>query len=170
MKLLLHICCGPCALYPFKQLNLRFDEVVGFYYNPNIHPPSEYIKRRDALKEAEKKNCFEILYPLYDMDEFFKKIDSEEDSPGRCRNCWELRLTETADFAKRNGFEAFTTTLLISPYQKHELVKKIGENVARDKDIEFYYEDFRKGFKESQEEAKKSDMYRQRYCGCVFSR
>lgn len=170
MRLLLHICCGPCALYPIKQLaGSRFKEIVGFYYNPNIHPPSEYKRRRDALQDAGKKIGFRVIYPEYRMEEYFRKIASKEDSPLRCRLCWELRLSETADFAKNNGFNSFTTTLLISPYQNHELVKELGENIAREKAIEFYYEDFRKGFRESQEEAKKAEMYRQKYCGCVFS-
>lgn len=170
MKLLLHICCGPCALYPIKQLaKNRFKEIVGYYYNPNIHPPSEYKRRRDALAGAVEKIGLEVIYPLYKMEEYFKKTISKQDSPERCRRCWELRLSKTADFAKENGFSAFTTTLLISPYQDHDVVRKIGEGIATKKDIEFYYEDFRKGFRESQEEAKGQGLYRQKYCGCVFS-
>ena len=170
MKLLLHICCGPCALYPLKELaGKKFESITGYYYNPNIHPPSEYKKRKDALLSVEKNLNFEIVYPAYRMEEYFKKIASNEDTPERCGLCWELRLSQTADFAAANGFDAFSTTLLISPYQDHELVKKIGEKIAREKGISFYYEDFRKGFRESQEEAKKQDLYRQKYCGCVFS-
>ncbi len=170
MRLLLHICCGPCALYPIKNLaNSKFKEIVGYYYNPNIHPPSEYKRRKDALADAGKKMGVEIIYPLYKMEEYFKGIASKEDSPERCRLCWGLRLLRTAEFARENGFDAFTTTLLISPYQDHDLVKEIGETVGREKDVEFYYEDFRKGFRESQEQAKKQDLYRQKYCGCVFS-
>ena len=170
MRLLLHICCGPCALYPIKQLaNSRFNEITGFYYNPNIHPPSEYKRRRDVLHDTEKKLEFKVVYPPYRMEEYFRKIVSKEVSPDRCRLCWELRLSETADYAKENNFDAFTTTLLISPYQNHELVKDIGETIAREKGLEFYYQDFRKGFGESQEESKKAGMYRQKYCGCVFS-
>lgn len=170
MKLLLHICCGPCALYPIKELTAdKFEEVVGFYYNPNIHPPDEYKKRRDALADAENKSGLTVIYPPYKMEEYFKKIVSKENSPERCSLCWELRLSETADFARKNGFDAFTTTLLISPYQNHDLVKEIGESLGREKGIDFYYKDFRKGFRESQEQAKKQDLYRQKYCGCVFS-
>ncbi len=170
MKLLLHICCAPCALYPIRQLaGTKFENMTGFYYNPNIHPPSEYKRRRDALREAAEKIELEVIYPPYRMEEYFRKIASKEGSPERCSLCWALRLSETADFAKENSFDAFTTTLLISPYQDHELVKKIGEDVSREKDVEFYYEDFRKGFRKSQEEAKSAGMYRQRYCGCVFS-
>lgn len=170
MRLLLHICCGPCALYPIKRLiGNRFEEIIGFYYNPNIHPPSEYKKRKEALAKTEKGLGLSVIYPQYKMEEYFKKIASKEDSPERCRLCWELRLSETAAFAKKNGFTAFTTTLLISPHQDHDLVKEIGKTLGREKGVEFYYEDFRKGFRESQEEAKAQDLYRQKYCGCVFS-
>jgi epoxyqueuosine reductase len=170
MKLLLHICCGPCALYPIKELlGKKFDKVVGFFYNPNIHPPSEYKRRKDALLEASSKIEFEVIIPGYKMEEYFRKILSKEDSPERCCLCWELRLSETASFAKNNGFDAFTTTLLISPYQDHEKVKKIGEEIANEKGIQFYYQDFRLGFKNGQEQAKKENLYRQKYCGCVFS-
>lgn len=157
-------------MYPIRKLaGNRFEELVGFYYNPNIHPPSEYKRRRNALVDAEKRLSLRVIYPPYKMEEYFRRVASNEDKPRRCNLCWELRLSETASFAKANGFHAFTTTLLISPYQDHEVVKEIGEKEAREKGIEFYYQDFRKGFKESQEEAKKSEMYRQRHCGCVFS-
>lgn len=170
MKLLLHICCGPCSLYPVKELlDDKFDKVTGFYYNPNIHPPSEYKKRKKALSEAEEKFGFNVIYPPYKMEEYFRYIVTKEDSPDRCRYCWELRLQKTALFAKKQGFEYFTTTLLISPYQNHEIIKEIGQVVAKQAGIEFYYKDFRKGFRESQELAKKQDLYRQKYCGCVFS-
>ena len=177
MKLLLHICCGPCALYPIKELlNKKFDKVTGFFYNPNIHPPSEYKRRRDALLEAVSKTEFEIIYPEYRMEEYFRKIFLDEGrgqaclSPTeRCSLCWELRLSETANFAKGNGFDAFATTLLISPYQDHEKIKRIGEKIAGEKGVQFYYQDFRPGFKDGQEQAKKENLYRQKYCGCVFS-
>jgi len=170
MKLLLHICCGPCALYPIKELlDKKFDKITGFFYNPNIHPPSEYKRRKDALSEAASKICLEVLIPEYKMEEYFRKTLSKENSPERCQLCWELRLSETADFAKANGFDAFTTTLLVSPYQDHEKVKKIGEKIASEKAVQFYYQDFRPGFKDGQEQAKRENLYRQKYCGCVFS-
>ena len=170
MKLLLHICCGPCALYPVRELlDKKFDKITGFFYNPNIHPPSEYKKRKDTLSEAASKIGFEIIIPAYKMEEYFRKVISKEDSPERCRLCWELRLSETAVFAKNNGFDAFTTTLLISPYQDHEKIKEIGEKIAGEKGVQFYYQDFRPGFKGAQEQARKENLYRQKYCGCVFS-
>jgi len=170
MKLLLHICCGPCTLYPARELlSKKFDEITGFFYNPNIHPPSEYKSRRDTLFEVASKIGLKIIIPDYKMEEYFRAVLSKEGSPERCLLCWELRLSETASFAKDNGFDAFTTTLLISPYQDHENVKKIGENAAAQKGIQFYYQDFRPGFKLAQDEAKKQNLYRQKYCGCVFS-
>lgn len=170
MKLLLHICCGPCALYPVKKLtDGKFDEVTGYYYNPNIHPPSEYKRRKAALQDTEKKIGFSVIYPRYRPEDYFRAIVSKEDSPERCRLCWELRLKETADFAKKNGYGAFTTTLLISPYQDHGVIRNLGEKIGKDRGLEFYYMDFRSGFQESQEDARKSGMYRQKYCGCVFS-
>lgn len=170
MRLLLHICCGPCALYPAKELlSKKFDNITGFFYNPNIHPPSEYKRRKDAMSEVALKMGFDVMIPDYKMEEYFRAILSKEDSPERCSLCWELRLSETASFAKNNDFDAFTTTLLISPYQDHEKVKKIGETLAAEKGIKFYYQDFRPGFRPAQDEAKKQNLYRQKYCGCVFS-
>ncbi len=176
MKLLLHVCCGPCALYPAKELfSKKFDKITGFFYNPNIHPPSEYKRRKDALLEAASKIGLEIISPDYKMEEYFRAVfsfvgEGLKPSPTeRCSLCWRLRLSMTAGFAKNNGFDAFTTTLLVSPYQDHEKVKKIGEDIAVEKGIQFYYQDFRPGFREGQAEAKKENLYRQKYCGCVFS-
>ncbi|MFA4843060.1 MAG: epoxyqueuosine reductase QueH, partial [Candidatus Omnitrophota bacterium] len=134
MKLLLHICCGPCALYPLKELLCnKFDRITGFFYNPNIHPPSEYKKRKDAVNDVASKIGLEVIAPLYKMEEYFRKVLLKEESPQRCSLCWELRLSKTADFAKHNGFDAWTTTLLISPYQNHDEIKKIGEKIAKEK-------------------------------------
>jgi len=158
-------------LYPVKELlNKKFDKITGFFYNPNIHPPSEYKRRKDALSVVALKIGFEVMIPDYKMEEYFRPVLLKEDSPERCSLCWEIRLSETANFAKGNGFDAFTTTLLVSPYQDHEKVKKIGEKISRKKGIQFYYQDFRPGFKNAQEQAKKENLYRQKYCGCVFSK
>jgi len=181
MKLLLHICCGPCALYPVKELlGKKFDKITGFFYNPNIHPPSEYKRRRDALLSVGTAHCavptkdtgFEIVIPDYRMEEYFIEIcrGTACCAPTkRCSLCWKLRLSETANFAKNNGFDAFTTTLLVSPYQDHEKIKNIGESIAKENGIQFYYQDFRPGFKDGQAQARKENLYRQKYCGCVFS-
>lgn len=170
MRLLLHICCGPCSIYPIRQLaGNKFDKITGFYYNPNIHPLDEYERRKLALRKIEKELGMEVIYPDYRIEEYFQKIALKENPPDRCTECWRLRLYATADFALKNKFDAFTTTLLISPYQNHELVRDIGSHIAKEKRIEFYYEDFRAGFGESQQEAREMELYRQKYCGCVFS-
>lgn len=169
-RLLLHICCGPCSLYPINELlKESLGEVSGFFYNPNIHPYSEYFRRRQALKEAFNKDSFRIFFSDYDMKEFFKAIVDDYSKPGRCQSCWTLRLRRTASFAKENGFDAFTTTLLISPYQDHDLLKDIGKKIEGELGLKFYYRDFRQGFRESQNAAKERQLYRQKYCGCVFS-
>jgi len=170
MRLLLHICCGVCALYPVESLKASgVKEIVGYYYNPNIHPPSEYKRRMDTLVAIESRLNIKIIYPTYNMEEFFRQIVYKEDREKRCPICWRLRLEATAKFAVENGFDAFTTTLLVSPYQDQEAIKDIGRNVSAQKGIEFYYEDFRKGFNKAHQEAKVIGIYMQKYCGCVFS-
>ncbi len=170
MKLLLHICCGPCSLYPIAELlKERFEEVAGIFFNPNIHPYSEYLRRRQALEEASRSDSLKIFFPDYDMKEFFKAIVDNYSKPGRCQRCWTLRLERTATFAKEKGFDGFSTTLLISPYQDHDSLREIGRRLAQNFGLEFYYKDFRPGFRESQTKAKEIQIYRQRYCGCIFS-
>jgi len=161
----------------FKPAPTKFDKITGFFYNPNIHPPSEYKRRKDALMQivgdGRDRPLREVIAPPYKMEEYFRKVFCRDRSrpvpTERCPLCWELRLSETARFARKNGFDAFTTTLLGSPYQDHEKIKAIGERIAKEKGVDFYYEDFRPGFKHGQEKAKKGNLYRQKYCGCVFS-
>ena len=170
MKLLLHVCCGPCGIYPFKEL-LRSpaDKISGFYFNPNIHPDAEYLKRRSGLEEYSKENNLDIIYPRYDPSDFFAQVPRDEAAPKRCISCWTMRLRKTAEAAREKGFDSFSTTLLISPYQDHLAIKEIGERLARETGIKFYYMDFRPGFRESQAEAKRLNLYRQKYCGCKYS-
>lgn len=170
MKLLLHICCAPCSIYPFKELLKDKDnQIIGFWFNPNIHPHQEYLKRRSTLEEYSKEANLEVIYPQYCPDDFFKTIINNENKPARCRMCWQMRLERTVLFAKQNGFNAFSTTLLISPYQDHLIIKEIGEGLAKKFNLKFYYQDFRMGFRESQNEARGHNLYRQRYCGCKYS-
>lgn len=168
MKILLHMCCMPCSIYVVDKLRGDKNEVVGFSYNPNIHPKTEYIKRKDVVKEySEKINLPVIFNEEYNMVNFIQNVVSDENS--RCNYCYRVRLEETAKYAKENGFDAFTTTLLISPYQNHELIHNIGSYISNKYDIEFYYEDFRHGFREGQSKAKEEGLYRQKYCGCIYS-
>ena len=170
MKLLLHICCSPCSIYPLKELSKDADnQVKGLYFNPNIHPEEEYLRRRAAVEEYSKNNHLEVIYSKYNPDLFFKRILKNEEKPERCRICWYMRLEETARFAKANGFDTFSTTLLISPYQEHLIIKDLGFDLAKKHKIAFYYRDFRIGFRDSQNEAREHRLYRQKYCGCRYS-
>jgi len=169
MKLLLHICCAPCLIYPLERLKASGHSVIGVFYNPNIHPFSEYKNRRKAVEDFSKTLALDVGYPDYKPEEFFRQINLREVSPERCLLCWGLRLKKTAVLAKEKGFDAFTTTLLVSPYQDQEALKKIGSDIGKDFGIDFFYEDFRVGFRKAHEQAKASGIYCQRYCGCIYS-
>lgn len=168
MDILLHICCGPCLIYPFSSLKNKF-KISGFYYNPNIHPPEEYSRRKEALVSLREDLDFKVEYPEYQPSDYFQAIIGKEGSPERCLACWRLRLEKTARHAKDNGFKIFSTTLLASPYQDHQLLKACGSQIAKETGLDFYYEDFRLGFKQAQMEARARGIYRQNYCGCKFS-
>jgi len=169
MDILLHICCAPCLLYPFRRLKDRGFKIKGYYYNPNLYPEAEYHRRVEALKEVSAEFALAVDYPEYKESEFFQVIGSQENLPQRCLICWSLRLRKTASVAKQKGLEAFSTTLLVSPYQNHELLRQIGTQIGQETGIEFYYEDFRPGFNQAQGEAKQRGIYRQKYCGCKYS-
>lgn len=168
MKLLFHMCCAPCSTYPVEVLKGEGHELHGLFYNPNIHPYTEYKKRLDTAVEY----CEKIKIPLtvidkYNIEEFLRNCVYKENS--RCIMCYTTRLDTVAQFAKENNFSVFTTSLLASPYQKHELIKKIGEEAAQKHGVEFLYRDFREGFYKGQQIAKDMELYRQKYCGCIYS-
>lgn len=161
------MCCGPCSVYPASVLQEEGIMFEGLFFNPNIHPYDEFIKRKENLKLfTDAKNI-----TLSCIDEFSQDIWEKFNSTNndRCRMCYEVRMNKAASYAKANGFDAFTTTLLVSPYQNHELIKEIGEKYAKDYGIEFYYRDFRPGFRQGQQQAKEMGLYRQKYCGCIIS-
>ena len=168
-NLLLHICCAVCLIYPLRKLQEKNFKIKGFFYNPNIHPFSEYIRRKETLEILNSEFKLEIFYPEYKVSDFFRKVNLNEEKDKRCALCWRLRLENTAEFALNNGFNSFSTTLLVSPYQDHTLIKKIGQEISQAKGIEFYYEDFRSGFKQVHNEAKQKGLYCQKYCGCIYS-
>ena len=168
MKLLLHTCCAPCLIYPLERLKEKGFEVVGLFYNPNIHPFAEYKNRRQAVENFIKPNNIEAIYPDYNPSDFFQAVNFKEKN-GRCSICWSLRLEVTAKAARERGFSHFSTTLLVSPYQDQELLKKIGNDIASVEGVEFYYEDFRTGFKKAHDAAKAQGIYCQKYCGCIYS-
>ena len=169
MDILLHICCGPCLIYPFSRLKDQGFKISGFYYNPNIYPVSEYYRRVEGLKVLSREFFLPVEYPAYQECDFLEAINTSQPKSQRCVNCWSLRLQKTASQAKQNGFRAFSTTLLVSPYQDHGLLKQLGTQIGRKTGIDFYYEDFRPGFKQAQLEAKQKGIYRQKYCGCRYS-
>lgn len=142
---------------------------MGFFYNPNIYPDREYQLRRQALIALSSKQNIDIIYPEYNPREYFNAVHNKESSPERCAICWSIRLRRTASAAKEKSFDMFTTTLLVSPYQDQDIIKEIGNKIAREEKIGFYYEDFRPGFKIARAQAKQHGLYCQQYCGCIYS-
>ena len=169
MKLLMHTCCAPCSVYCIDSLRAEGIEPTLYWYNPNIHPYMEYKMRRDTLRDyASSININVIFNEDYGLREFCKNVI--DDLNNRCSNyCYRVRLEETAKFASSNGFDTITTTLLVSPYQKHDEIIKIGNEVAEKYGLNFLYRDFRIGFREGQSKARELGLYMQKYCGCVFS-
>ncbi|MDD2470027.1 MAG: epoxyqueuosine reductase QueH [Bacilli bacterium] len=167
MKLLMHMCCAPCSTYPMTLLRKDKIDVTGFFYNPNIHPLDEYQKRLDTVKRYADIMNLKVEYIDEYMEDRWRNYTGNNDH--RCDMCYRLRLDKTAAYAKENGFDAFTTTLLVSPYQNHELIKELGNQYALKYGIKFYYQDFREGFREGQAIAKELELYRQKYCGCIIS-
>jgi len=169
LRLLLHTCCAPCAIYPVNEAKKDNFTVTGFFCNSNIHPEFEYVKRKKAVKDFFESEGKDVFFTAYDMSDFFENVPGCENSAERCLSCWNMRLAEAASFAKKNRFDAFTTTLLGSPYQGHDAIKGICEELSRKTGVRFYYKDFRVGFRGAHDIARKKNMYRQKYCGCVFS-
>lgn len=170
MNVLLHICCGPCAIFPL--LSLRQDETVsavtGHFFNPNIHPYKEFRRRLDTLRDFAAQEKLELLVDeRYLLEEFLQGALAR--GPQRCSFCYEMRLQETARRAKTGGFDAFSTTLLVSPYQNQELIVAAAEQVAVREGVPFLYRDFRAGWHEGVRISREREMYRQPYCGCVLS-
>lgn len=169
MKILLHICCAPCAIYAVNRLREKNLTLDGFFYNPNIHPASEYLLRKDSVRKLSEAMNFNLLsFRDFQFEDFFRKVNFHE-KDNRCYACWRLRLAGTAEYAAKNGFNGFTTTLLISPYQEHDKIRSIGNDVANKYSVIFVYEDFRLGFKESHKISREMGLYRQKYCGCIYS-
>ncbi len=167
MKLLLHICCGPCSTYPVQELLKEGFEIQGLFYNPNIHPIEEHMRRKENVEKFSLVTNIPVIY----NDDFRQSEweNLEDKGAARCNGCYGLRMEEAARYASENGFEAFTTTLLVSPYQKHELIKELGEFYAEKYGIAFEYRDFRPGFRQGQQMAREMGLYRQKYCGCILS-
>lgn len=164
----MHICCAPCTIYPLKILKSDGHEIHGLFYNPNIHPYMEYKKRLDTLKGFAEHEALPIfISDDYPMETFLRNVIFRESD--RCRYCYRSRMAKVARMAKSGKFDGFTTTLLYSKFQNHEMIKSIGENLANEFRIKFYYHDFRKGWTEGIKISKDRGMYRQSYCGCIYS-
>jgi predicted adenine nucleotide alpha hydrolase (AANH) superfamily ATPase len=179
-SLFVHICCAPCAVYPLtsllsKDLHLK---ITAWFYNPNIQPKEEYIRRRDGvayLAQVLPELVEGLREPLkvdfsapYEPALFLASAAGQPQEPERCRLCYRLRLMEAAKQAEQRGFKAFTTTLLYSRRQKHEIIVQEGQKAAKEHNVEFFYQDFRSGWQEGIELARKISLYRQRWCGCVY--
>ncbi len=175
MNILMHLCCANCALYPLKTLMGRGEpgvKVTGYWFNPNIEPFDEYNRRLCAMSELEDKWSLDIIYNnAYDNALYKDAVDETTRRGGsRCEACYMVRLRRTAMKAKEIGSDAFTTSLLVSPYQKHELVRAAGLEAAENHGVEFIYEDFRPGWKEGTAISRELGLYRQNYCGCLASK
>ncbi len=169
MRLLTHVCCGPCFTATHESLAAQGRAVTAYFVNPNIHPPSEMRRRRIYLERF----CLDRGVPLVlagnDMTDYFRAIHGVEEKPQRCRRCYRVRLEATARRAAARNFDAFTTTLLISPYQDHDQVAEIASAAGEAHGVPFFYQDFRPLFRRSIDLSRELSMYRQKYCGCLFS-
>lgn len=177
-KLLLHACCGPCSSYVLEYLS-NFFEITVYYYNPNIYPESEYYRR---LEEAKKfissfptKNKVNFVEDEYDSNKFYSSIRGLEklgERSERCYKCYEFRMKNAAKYASINNFDYFTTTLSISPYKNADWINEIGMILEKEYNIKYLFSDFKKknGYKRSLELSKEYNLYRQDYCGCVYSK
>lgn len=167
-KVLLHTCCGPCATGPVPALRKEGFDVLGYFYNPNIHPFTEYEKRLEALQQyAEQQSLKLIGQEVYNPVEYFQHITFRE--PRRCQLCYQIRLQKTAQMARSGKFDYFSTSMLVSPYQKHAFIKEAGEMAAEQYGVPFLYRDFRNDYKETIQRSKEAGLYRQQYCGCLYS-
>jgi epoxyqueuosine reductase len=169
-RLLLHVCCAPCATYTAQYLREQGADVTGFWYNPNIHPYSEHELRRETLREYAEQIALPVIWePGYDMPAFLRAVCGHEQQGERCLICYRMRLERTAQVAAERGFDLFATTLLISPYQDLNAIERIGHELAEAHGIAFYFENLRRGFAEHHRMAREHDLYQQRYCGCIYS-
>ncbi len=168
MRLLVHICCGPCAIYPMNCLLASDHDVSGFFFNPNIHPFQEFRRRLETVQLlAQLQNWPLVAEEKYGLTEYLRKVVFDEES--RCRHCYDMRLERTAKETVASGCDAFTTTLLYSKYQKHELIRERAAFWAAQYNTSFYYQDFRTGWQQGIDESIRLNLYRQPYCGCIYS-
>ncbi len=168
-RILLHICCGPCAIYPVQLLQNRGFEVLGLYYNPNIQPLREYLRRRDGARQVAEKLGIKLICrdEEYEPGQHLREVVFRE--PRRCYFCYRLRLERTVSIARRGRIPWFSSTLFYSKQQKHEQIHDLAKSLAGEGSPGFYYQDFRQGWSEGVETSKLWGIYRQEYCGCIYS-
>lgn len=179
-KLLLHSCCAPCSTAVIERLISDYDITI-LYYNPNIYPEQEYLKRKDEeiryikiFNEKNPNSNVKMLDCDYESEKFYeavKGLENEKEGGARCPVCFKLRLQKTAELAKQNGYDIFGTTLTVSPHKNAELINQIGESIENNLEIKFLQSNFKKqdGYKRSIELSKENNLYRQNYCGCEFA-
>ncbi len=173
LKMLLHVCCANCMLHPLTILSENYN-VTLYFYNPNIHPEEEYKKRLYYVKKSAMVYKVELVEADYEPDKFIKLTEKLKDSPEgglRCRSCFEMRLSKTAKYAAENGFDIFASTLTISPHKNQAVINEAGARISKKQGIVFYDADFKKkdGFKKTMQLSNKLKIYRQNYCGCIYS-
>ena len=173
MKLLLHVCCAPCCTYPIKKLRNQFD-ITAYFYGPNIHPEKEYKTRLLEFKNYCGKHHIKYIEAPYEVEKWFeltKGLENEPERGKRCAICYEMRMRKTAEYASKNNFEYFDTTLSLSPHKDFKLISEIGNKLATEFNVKYFGGNFKKedGFKKSVEISEKAGLYRQNYCGCVYS-
>ena len=168
MKILLHICCAPCAVYPFRKLRGEFEKVMGFWYNPNIHPFLEYQKRLEAVRILADKERIKIIYKNeYDIEKFLRRLIYRESQ--RCFFCYYERLEKTAIFAHRGKFDYFSSTLILSPHQDQDLLEATIDEIGKRYGIKPYLKRIEQGWQKSMRLSRKMKLYHQHYCGCIYS-
>lgn len=168
MKVLLHVCCGPCTIYPLANLREEGTAVTGFFFNPNIHPFREFQRRLSTLEQFSSSVSLSLIVEKeYGLRDFLRRVTFHEEE--RCQICYRLRLERTASLAKELGFDAFSTTLLYSKYQLHTHISEICQSLSISYAVDFLYRDFREGWLIGVDKAIETSMYRQPYCGCIYS-
>jgi len=168
MHILMHICCANCALFPLMSMHERGGTVTGFWSNPNIHPLTEYRLRLDAVRQLAEMRSLPMQYDEeYGLVEFVRAVAGREDE--RCDYCYRVRLDATAARAKALGLDGFTSSLLVSPYQRFDKIYALGIELQGQYDIEFIGEDFRPGYRSGMQMSRDLGFYRQKYCGCIYS-
>lgn len=176
-RLLIHACCAPCLVAVYddtikNMTNMGIDEFDVIWHNTNIHPKIEYEKRKETfISYVNSMGKTPIMIDEYNMNKFISDVVNLDKTKYkmRCEYCYVSRLEKVFEYAKKNGYTHVTTTLLISPFQKHDVIRKVCESLAKKYDVIFLYKDYRPLFEEGQKKAKELGIYRQKYCGCVYS-